>query len=52
MSDDPTYERPLPALESLYGTCPGGLAWDCCHADDRGVDGAGHGCEFDRPWPS
>ena len=49
MDDIPTCEQLTPDLEWLNGTCPGGLSWDCCRADDCGVDGDGDGCELDRP---
>jgi len=30
----------------LATSCPGGLSWDCCHADDCGVQSDGTGCRI------
>lgn len=36
----------LTDLPELEGTCPGGLPWDCCHADECGVDDDGESCNL------
>ena len=45
---DPDYG---PEPEWMATDCPGGLAWDCCHADDCGVRDDGTGCQLALPVP-
>jgi DNA adenine methylase len=38
--------RPEPEPACFAQPCPGGLSWDCCYADDCGVDDDGTGCSL------